>query len=447
MILLLTGLIPSLWLLSATIFPTGVTIYNPEKAYNSYVLFDGRDGKTHLIDMNGNEIRVWEYSGFPSEMIEPVVNQGKRGHVFVQKEGPMFAAKILAELDWNGKLVWEWGEKAPGGSANQNHDQARLPNGNTLILSRRIQEIPEVSDQPMVDQCIYEVSPSGEIVWQWFSSEHFGEFGFSSEGKEMLRRGFAISTGSSGFLTINNMAPLGQNKWFRAGDQRFHPDNIMIDSREGNFIAIIEKESGKIVWRIGPEYADSNESPYLRAFNHTTPRPVDQLSGLHDAHMIPDGLPGAGNILVFDNQSPAGFPPAYLYLWLGSRVVEIDPKRKEIVWQYNAEDSNQALWTFYSSFISSARRLPNGNTLICEGMNGRLFQVTPQGEIVWEYVSPHFGEWQLRRSVHGGELNVRAVTTNWVYRAQPVPYDWVPEGTAYSEKPVVPPDPAKFRVP
>jgi hypothetical protein len=93
----------------------------------------------------------------------------------------------------------------------------------------------------------------------------------------------------------------------------------------------------------------------------------------------------------------------------------------------------------YSSFISSARRLPNGNTLIDEGMTGRIFQVTPKGEIVWEYVNPHFAATGLR----GG----RTAQSNWVYRAQPVPYDWVPAGTPHSEQAVVPPSRADFHIP
>src|SRR5262249_44053306 len=79
------------------------------------------------------------------------------------------------------------------------------------------------------------------------------------------------------------------------------------------------------------------------------------------------------------------------------------------------------------------RRLPNGNTFIDEGMNGRFFQVTPAGEIVWEYVSPYFGEAPLGP---GG----KEVVTNWVYHARPVPYDWVPAGTPHGEHAVVPPD-------
>ena len=62
-----------------SIYPTGVTIYDPTLAYNSYVVFGGTDHKTHLIDMDGNEVHRWDYAGFPSEILDPAVTGGKRG--------------------------------------------------------------------------------------------------------------------------------------------------------------------------------------------------------------------------------------------------------------------------------------------------------------------------------------------------------------------------------
>jgi len=420
-----------------TIFPTGVTIYDPDKAHNCYVLFDGRDGRSYLIDMNGNEVNTWPYTGFPTEMIDPAFNEGKRGHVICQKEPEIFSNETLLIVDWEGNIIWEWGEKAPGGKARQNHDQAPLPNGNMLILAKLETHLPEVSDEPVNDQAIYEVNRKGDILWTWISSEHIEEFGFTGERKKLL---FSKEMRPrSSIFVINDMQPLGPNKWYEQGDERFHPDNIMIDSREGCFIAIIEKETGKIVWRIGPDYPAAYGHS-VKSFSGKCPRPIDAISGQHDAHMIPRGLSGEGNVLVFDNQGAAGFPPIYLNMFPGSRVLEIDPMKKEILWQYDASCSGKPFWTFYSSFISSARRLPKGNTLICEGMNGRIFQVTSGGEIVWEYVNPHFGMWADHDVESGGNLS------NWVFRAQPIPYEWVPEGTPRSHEPVMPPDISKFKV-
>jgi hypothetical protein len=98
--------------------------------------------------------------------------------------------------------------------------------------------------------------------------------------------------------------------------------------------------------------------------------------------------------------------------------------------------------------MSNARRLPNGNTLICEGDFGRLFQVTPAGEIVWEYVNPNF-ETEIEpgfSSAPNAFTSIFMADRNWIYRAQPVPYDWVPDDTSRGEIPVTPPDIQSYRV-
>ncbi len=430
-----------------SVFPTGVTLYDPSRAWNGYVLFGSPDGTSHLIDMNGNEVHAWPFLGFPSELLAPDRAHGEKGHILVQlsstEPGPwsgIFNNKTFGELDWDGNVVWSWGEQAPGGAARQNHDWHRLANGNTLIVSSLEQTIPAITNEAITDQVIYEITPVGEIVWKWTVGDHIDEFGISQEGFEYLSRFVKqLDAHNGGFITINNMEVIGPNRWFAAGDQRFHPDNLVIDSREGNFIAIIEKATGKIVWRLGPDFPDSKNSPHSRLQNPQVPRSVDQIIGQHDAHIIPEGLPGAGNLLVFDNQGSAGFPPAYLGMFTGSRVLEIDPIDRTILWQYTGESSGQPVWSFHSSFISSARRLPNGNTLIDEGMYGRIFQITPEGDIVWEYVSPYFGQVPLRAG--------KVLSSNWVYRAQPVPYDWVPADTARSEQAVQTVDVTTFRIP
>jgi len=424
-----------------SVYPTGVTVYDPARAYNSYIIFSAPDNKTHLIDMNGNEIHTWNYAGFPGELLDPAVTGGKKGNVLIQYESikgigtsetpgqTIFRNKSIAELNWAGDVVWKWGDKAPDSTARQHHDWQRLPNGNTLVLANRLRPIPGFKLPKLLDDIIYEVNPDGDIVWTWNASDHLKEFGFTPEELELVK-----NSSDADYLHVNNMTSLGPNHWYDKGDERFNPDNILIDSRNANFIIIIDKKTGKVVWNLGHNY------PAINQRNSSVPRPVDQISGQHDAHLIEEGLPGAGNLIVFDNQGEAGYPSATLQPTGGSRVLEIDPVTKTIVWQYTGQDSDAPTWSFYSSFISSARRLPNGNTLIDEGMHGRFFQITPKGEIVWEYVNPYFG-----RSPIGGIS--RTVRSNWVYRAQPVPYNWVPDGTAHAEKAIKVVDNATFRVP
>ncbi|HEY0893688.1 MAG TPA: aryl-sulfate sulfotransferase [Cellvibrio sp.] len=437
-----------------SVYPTGTTIYDPAKAYNSYVLFAGQDKKTHLIDLNGNVVHEWNYNAFPPVLIDPALNGGKRGHVLVQLAGDTggranATAQSIGEVDWNGKVVWQWGGAGAqdayagtgtatdasgyGTSIRQHHDWRRLPNGNTIILVNYVIPVKGWKAEKLLEDAVYEVNPKGEVVWKWAAFEHLDELGFSEASLKILRESLTRNDKTIPFdyLHFNNLSVVGPNKWYDAGDQRFHPDNLLFDAREANIIAIIDKKSGKIVWRIGPDY------PYsINQF--TVPRPVDQISGMHDAHIIPQGLPGAGNLLVFDNQGQAGYPPAYIGTQPRSRVLEIDPVKKEIVWQYTGVDSGKPGYSFYSSYISSARRLPNGNTLIDEGMNGRLFQITNKGEIVWEYISPYFSTPRPE--------DAQQISSNTVYRAQPVPYDWVPEGTPRTEKPIKAIDIKTFQV-
>ncbi len=159
-------------------------------------------------------------------------------------------------------------------------------------------------------------------------------------------------------MHTNTVQAIPKNKWYNAGDERFKPDNIMISPRSLDTIYIIDKDTKKVVWSYTGDY-------------------MGGLSGQHEPHMIKKGLPGEGNILIFDN----GASP---YKDLGhagcSYVLEINPVTKEIVWKY--ENGEQ----FHSCYTSSSQRLANGNTLINETTGRRVFEVTTEGEIVWEYV-------------------------------------------------------------
>ncbi len=427
-----------------SVYPTGTTRYDPSKAYNSFVLFTGGDNIAHLIDMNGNSVHEWKDAAGHSTLIDPKVNGGQLGHVFLTldtTEGKgtdlipgqinTRITKTIGEQDWDGKTVWTFGEKAPGGAARQHHDWGRLPNGNTVVLANLLHPIAGFKQAQVLDDVIYEVNPAGEVVWKWVVSEHLNEFGFSAQELQLIR-----NSEIADYFHVNNLKIVGPNRWFEQGDKRFDPENLLFDARNGNFIAIVDKKSGKVVWTVGPHYPASSADGQLP---RKVPRPIDQISGQHDAHIIPAGLPGAGNLLVFDNQGVAGYPPANVPRTGGSRVLEIDPIKKEIVWQYTAESSGLPAWAFRSTHISSARRVPNGNTFIDEGQSGRFFQVTPAGEIVWEYVNPYF-------KIGKDALTGNPTANNSVYRGQPVPYSWVPATTPHSEKAVATPELAKFHI-
>jgi hypothetical protein len=285
-----------------------------------------------------------------------------------------------------------------------------------------------------------EVDWVGDVVWEWRPHEHVDEFGFDADARAALRSNPAGRLGGEGegvgdWLHINSLSLLGPNRFYDGGDERFHPENVMWSSREANIIAITDKSTGRVVWRLGPRY-DGTEAE----------KGLGWIIGQHHPHLIPQGLPGEGNLLVFDNGGWAGYGTS----WPGapdgtrsmrrdfSRVLEIDPTTLEVVWRFTPREAGFMIpmdaARFYSPFISSAQRLPNGNTLIVEGSDGRIFEVTADHQVVWEYVSPYF------RKTGPAPINM-------VYRAYRYPYEWVPQLPLPDERPIVRLDRTTFRVP
>jgi hypothetical protein len=149
--------------------------------------------------------------------------------------------------------------------------------------------------------------------------------------------------------------------------------------------------------------------------------------------------------MLFDNQGMAGWGRLLPGLPVTnpnkfgatSRVIEFNPVTLDIVWEYvNVVDCTPTLSPpflpvcaeetdgtmnrkFFSAFLSSAQRLKNGNTLITEGINGRVFEVTVEGEVVWEHYSNY------SNSVGSGIP--ASVAAGAVYRAYRVPEDWLPK--------------------
>ena len=440
-----------------TIYPTGTTIYDPDKCWNGFTVFQANEVGATVIDMNGTVINQWRdmTAEFSPKKILPggyiLGNTGIRNPKYGFQD-----AINLVQVDWDGNIVWKFDRyerikdprQKPVWMARQHHDYQREGNpvgyyvpgmepgtleGNTIILSHKNLHNPKISDKILLDDTIIEVTWEGKIIWEWICSDHFDEMGFSEEAKNTLARNPSVmgNRGAGDWMHMNSVSTLGPNKWFESGDERFHPDNLIWDGRQTNIMAITDKKTGKIVWQIGPDYT-STESL----------RKLGQVIGQHHVHMIPRGLPGEGNILAFDNGGQAGYgipnpgaPTGNNNAIRGySRVLEFDPITLEIVWQYTAREAGfqMDMYRFYSHYISAAQRLSNGNTLITEGAGGRLFEVTSNHEIAWEYISPYFGKKKNR---------------NMVYRAYRLPYSWIPQADTPEERPITPVDNSKFRVP
>ena len=452
---MLTATLGSAATAAPTVFPTGTTIYDPAKASNGFTAFitPDTDGGV-LIDMNGNVVKQWRQfsgvSGGPFRVLPGGYAMGPTA-----PNSPHLEAFSLLEVDWDGKVVWLYDHNeqvdAPEGkrvwAARQHHDWQRegspagyfapgsaplATSGKTLVLAHKSAIVPAIADHELDDDYIVELDWRGNVLWDWHASEHIDELGFPPEAREAIRRAGEAARGSFDWLHLNSMSYVGPNRWYDEGDERFAPENVIISSRQASIIAIIDR-NGSVVWRAGPDYRDSDAL-----------RKLGQIIGQHHPHMIPKGLPGAGNILVFDNGGASGYGYTTPSAPNGengigrdsSRVVEFNPVTYEKVWEYTIGGLEH--YRFYSFYISSAQRLPNGNTLITEGADGRIFEVTPAKEIVWEYVSPFFAK---QPQPPGVPPNHR------VYRAYRVPYDWVPQAARPEERAVTPPNLSEFRVP
>jgi hypothetical protein len=432
-----------------SVYPTGTTIYRPDKTWSGYTVFITPETEgVILIDMNGTVVKQW--TGFNGAAGGPArVLPGGSVIAGAGAGAPNQEAPALVQQDWSGHEVWRFDRSeqimrdgTTTWSARQHHDWQRpdMPAGyfapgnqlqasmsRMLVVSHKNVTKANVSDRPLEDDRLIEISPDGKVLWEWLASDHIDEFGFAPDARDVIRKaiGFNQARGSYDWLHINAAAYVGPNKWFEAGDTRFAPDNVIISSREASIIAIVGRD-GHIVWKMGPDYRQSDAL-----------RKLGQIIGQHNPHIIPVGLPGAGNLLVFDNGGASGYgfanavaPDGRNALSRGnSRVLEIDPVTFAKVWEYSVAGNES--YRFFSHYVSGAQRLVNGNTMITEGADGRIFEVAPSGEVVWEYVSPYF---------------TRNGNSNRVYRAYRIPYDWIPQLPKPVERAVTPPAAADFRI-
>ncbi|MCP4200857.1 MAG: hypothetical protein GY769_02855 [bacterium] len=234
--------------------------------------------------------------------------------------------RAIVEYDWNGELVWE----VPIENAIPHHDLIRRANGNTMVLILRGGE--RTDD-------ILEINRAGDTVWEWKSGEHLDAY-------------YALETASAEITHLNSIQELPPNKWFDGGDSRFRPGNLLISARNMNAIFLIDRATKEVVW----------------TYSH-------ELDRQHEALMIAKGFPRAGNIVLFDN----GYASTHVYRQ--SRILEIDPSDKAVVWSYDAEG-------FYSPTGGIEQPLPNGNVLISSTRGRRAFEINRAGRTVWEWAPP-----------------------------------------------------------
>jgi hypothetical protein len=311
--------------------------------------------EAYLMDMSGNIVHAWSHPQPKPAMWEHIVMLPNGDVLIIEKY------TALLKLDWNSNLVWR--EPMP-----VHHDVTPLEDGTLLAVLLGLRQYRNLTCR---FSAIAHLTAEGQDIDRWSTYDHLEEIHSKFDMTSfldtildsMIAAGCppesidAIPTAArqrklpSGKLlydyfhmnTVNVLpdTPLGRT------DSRFQEGNILTCLRNVNQIAVLHKDTKEIVWVWGEGV----------------------LEWPHHPTLLPHG-----KMLIFDN----GVFRKY------TRVIEIDPPTGAIDWEYKDNPPER----FFSYGKGSAQRLPNGNTLICDGDNGRAIEVTRDGRIVWEWLNP-----------------------------------------------------------
>jgi hypothetical protein len=242
---------------------------------------------------------------------------------------------------------------------------------NTNVLCLQSKEVSNKvinPDEDIIDNIVNEYDKDGNLLWSWSPSEHFNQFELTEEEISNLQSNpIHISCFGDGhdWIHLNSACAVGENKWYDEGDTRFHPENIICCSRNLSMIFIVEKSTGNIVWKIKGSDFDFHFQHY--------------------GHVIPKGLPGAGNILLTDTYKREGRQ---------AKIMEINPITNEVVFEYFGD--------FESDAMGSVQKLEDGSYFISACHSHKLLVVSVDGE--------------LKDEIH---------TDKFFYRVNAYPVEWV----------------------
>lgn len=369
----------------------GITGVDRARTNGGYTLICPLTSSTaRLIDIDGKEIHSWQLPGrigrhaclLPNGNLAVNTIDPDRKHIF-----PFFnkyGGGIMSELSPSGKIVRQQRD------ALGHHDAYHYPDGSGRILYTSLEALTLEESTQIVGgvpgseengithtDIIKEIDAQGNLLWSWHVKDSLPRDLFPLQ-PHYTREHYPL---------INAVYPL------RDG-------NILASMRSISHVIIISRATGEIIWDVGP----------------------DVLAQQHCANELENG-----NILIFDNGAFRNGESIQF-----TRAIEIDRATKEIVWEY--KDRSQ-LVNFFTPFMGSAQRLSNGNTLLCESAYGRVFEVTSNGTVVWEYVNEHFAEYPdaVTRNIFPGESN--ALFRAYRYDEDQIP--WLKEKLLILEKGVM----------
>ena len=420
---------------------------NEDAAYEGYVLYSPqRNPELFLIDNEARVIKQWTFDDLVREafMLDNgniVVLLGIEAQdldtTYMPESFLNGSTGRIIEMTWEGEIVWEYELIDP--KLRAHHGVSVLPNGNMMLIAWSYRSIDEAIamgldgeaygdeyDLLLPDAIVEIDRETKEIVWQWDSWDHLVQnfdpdkpnYGEPSDfpGRidlnyhEQIVKGIETATERADWMHSNAIA--------------YNPelDQVLLSARSFDEVWFIDHSTtteeaagpaGDLLYRWGNPAAYGQGELEERFFYNQ-----------HDLQWIEPGYLGEGNILAYNNREVDENGEEY------SAIIEFTPPLnedgsynmiegtghygpEELIWHYASEG-------FFSAVISSVQRLPNGNTFINQGRSGRLFEVTPEGEIVWDYVNPSITNSQL---LEQGSLPTEF--NNRIFRARKYGADYV----------------------
>ena len=417
--------------------PTELLYWDKTNAFNGYTWFGVR-GITYLVDMEGRVAHTWPIGTNPHLLTN--------GNVLDAANNDPSGFTGFTEVNWNGSNVWSFLETRTNYAPH--HDFLRIFNPKlnaftTLYLANKTVS----SNQCLAAGCnpanasfyataqmdaVVEVDLAGNIVWEWWFYDHLIQ-DVDAAKANYVGAGLGISN-YPGRLNCNITGMPVQKDWLHCNGIDYNPalDQIAINSVRGecyvidhgntfiagnptNSIALAASSAGDFLYRFGDPARYNQGNPPSLFTNWTVSTTGNkQMGGAHHISWIPEGLPGAGHFLVFNNAQnlfehtqdsyaleinphldaltndtgayvnppDAGYTPVsppVANTGRGTRLVS-----RQIVWSYTPQSSHGMT----SHIGGSVQRLANGNTLICSDTEGHILEVTPAGDAVWEYLNP-----------------------------------------------------------
>jgi hypothetical protein len=425
----------------------GLSVNEPRALQGYTLLCPLNSTTTYLLDMQGRVVRTWESDCSPA-LCPYLLENGhvlRPGSIGADAQafggGPGVGGRVQ-EFTWEGDVIWDF--QFVNARQLPHHDIAPLPNGNVLMIvwdRKTTREAiaagrrPELTgDSHLLPDSLIEVKPTGKttgaVVWEWHLWDHLvqdydkskANYGNVAEHPELVNINYGedalapVATTKAAQDKLKSIGYVGANAavgrpqranpdWTHCNGVSYHPefDQIMVSVHAFSEFWILDHSTttAEATGHTGGRYGKGGDLLYRwgnpRAYRAGT-KADQRLFGQHNAHWIPTGLPGEGHVLVFNNGGNR--PHGSSYSSVDELVLPVDPQGRYTskpgaaygpdrpVWSYTAPKKAD----FYSFFISGAQRLPNGNTLICSGANGTVFEVTPEKKVVWNYVNPVKGD-------------------------------------------------------